>query len=203
MRKVPLWDNLKGSKENRESTPKGLGRRENAATLENQTRRGLGRPRSGPRSVSLPGLCGPPRSIAVWTWTVVIAPWRQGPGAHPCVAWRASLSRGRAGWRFEPNPGHHHSTQYLQGPALHGGGTSLHVLPCICVYIYRDCVWWWGVGIPFYVAGWAWYLCVCGGFCARQSLLWWKPIPPVPHAITPHEHEVTAFSRAHPTPQQA
>ena len=100
----------------------------------NETR--PGRPRPGPRSVSFPGLCGPPRGIAVRGWTMVIAPWCQGSGAHPCVARRVPLSRGQAGWRTEPRPPSHPLPQYLQGPASHSGGTApVHPPMHLCVYL--------------------------------------------------------------------
>ena len=100
----------------------------------NETR--PGRPRPGPRSVSFPGPCGPPRGIAVRRRTMVIAPWCQGPGAHPCVARRVPLSRGQAGWRAEPRPASHPLPQYLQGPASHGGGTARVRPPMhLCVYL--------------------------------------------------------------------
>ena len=67
---------------------------------------------------------------------MVIAPWCQGPGAHPCVARRVPLSRGQAGWRSEPRPASLPLPQYLQGPASQSGGTARVRPPMhLCVYL--------------------------------------------------------------------
>ena len=67
---------------------------------------------------------------------MVIAPWSQRPGAHPCVARRVPLSRGQAGWRSEPRPATLPLPHYLQGPASHGSGTApVHPPMHLCVYL--------------------------------------------------------------------
>ena len=67
---------------------------------------------------------------------MVIAPWCQRPGAHPCVARRVPLSRGQAGWRSEPRPATLPLPQYLQGPASQSGGTAPVRPPMhLCVYL--------------------------------------------------------------------